>query len=101
MKYLIFCIVLFSGCKDKYDDIKEVKDRIYECTEINNEIKETEELYYAMMTELKLQYKYDIDRFGQRHYIKSPTAKYLERIGSPYVKGLQAKFKEKDCSNYL
>ncbi len=101
MRYLLVFCMLLSGCEKTYDYVKEVKSKISECTDINNDIKEAEELYYAMMTELKLEYKYEIDRFGVRHYNKSPTAKYLERIGSPYVKGLQKQFKEKDCYTYL
>ena len=102
MRYLlIFCIMLFSGCKDEYDDIKVVKAKISECEQIKKDIDVTEKLYYDMIKELKLQYYKEVVEIGEARFIKSPTADYLMRIGSLYVNGLKKQFTEKDCYTYL
>jgi hypothetical protein len=100
MKYLLIFCMLLSGCKEEYDNIKEVKNKIQECKQIKENIDEIENLYYEMRRELKINTQYTKNSSGT--YFKMPAAaKYFELIGSPYVENLQKQFKEKDCNTYL
>lgn len=101
MKYLLlFCIVLFSGCKDEYDSIQDVKRKIEECKIVEEQINTIFKLNWEMRRELKINTQLIKDPSGV-YFKESPSAKYFELIAFPYVEGLRKQFKEKDCDTYL